>query len=288
MNDQSNLKDQICTPILVRSAGGRSGTSRMMELLGSSDEIQFDRRHPYEVRLLSYVYRLAKIPFVKTRSEGWCNESLVTGSVNSVGPLPVRTDLIKSPAQLSKKLFQANWDCLTGSFEPSEDGHLPKYYAEKTPSDVHNAVSRWLPCRTIWLARDPRDEFASILSFNKKRNSYGFGWVEGDTEMSFAVRFTTRRKAYLKQVFDTGENDQNKIVYFSDLVSAPSEIVARLSDWLSVDLSVVESKQSEKQKHTTSKTFSEAVGRWEKDLSSEVAGYIGSELRNELEMLFSR
>jgi len=51
-------------PILVRSPGGRSGTSLMMEMLSSSKDIAFDRRHPYEVRMLSYFYRLSNVMFL--------------------------------------------------------------------------------------------------------------------------------------------------------------------------------------------------------------------------------
>lgn len=46
-------------PILLRSPGGRSGTSLLMEILSSADEIVFDKKHPYESRVLSYFYRLS-------------------------------------------------------------------------------------------------------------------------------------------------------------------------------------------------------------------------------------
>lgn len=43
-------------PILLRSSGGRSGTSLLMEILLSADEIVFDKKHPYESRVFFVIF----------------------------------------------------------------------------------------------------------------------------------------------------------------------------------------------------------------------------------------
>jgi len=48
------MKKQLI-PILLRSFG-RTGTTMLMQLLGSSEKIIFDKEYPYESRLLAYFF----------------------------------------------------------------------------------------------------------------------------------------------------------------------------------------------------------------------------------------
>ena len=57
--DQETL-DSL-NPLLILDLGGRSGSTLLMQLLGTSPQIAFDRVYPSEVRYLTYLLRWAKM-----------------------------------------------------------------------------------------------------------------------------------------------------------------------------------------------------------------------------------
>ena len=92
-------------PILLRSFG-RSGSTLVMQLLGTSPNIIFDREYPYEKRHLTYLYRLALLPGKEVNNDGlWNTESLIHKGVDRVGPLPFNTSIINR-GKLGADLFR--------------------------------------------------------------------------------------------------------------------------------------------------------------------------------------
>ncbi|MDR9826775.1 sulfotransferase domain-containing protein [Vibrio sp. FNV 38] len=272
----------LLTPVLIRSPGGRSGTSLMMELLSSSSEIAFDRRHPYEVRMLSYFYRQSEAMYA-TKEPGWANDLLVRGKLNSIGPIPVKTELINDSSIFINNHFLSSWSTFSSEVMNNHtcgNGLLPKYYAEKIPHDILPAVSNIMRCKKIFLVRDPRAEFSSILSFNEKRKSNLFGWQVDDTASSFCSRFVSARVRYFQMLDDIVEDESNMIVRYEDMVLSPIEVCKKLSQFLNVDITNVEVKKNITQNsvHMTSMDPASSITKWKRHLPDDIVTYINSNL----------
>ena len=77
-------------PLLIQSMG-RSGTTLLMQLIGTSPQILFDRVYPFEVRYLTYLLRWAHI-----LGQEWDQNSNWDASANliphgqTLGPFPYK------------------------------------------------------------------------------------------------------------------------------------------------------------------------------------------------------
>src|SRR5262249_58885636 len=60
------------------------------------------------------------------------------------------------------------------------------HYAEKAPSWLPAAARAALPCRAIYVARDPRDVYLSADAFNRARGWLSFGRRSGDSDLDYA------------------------------------------------------------------------------------------------------
>ena len=278
------LEENYLKPLLVRSPGGRTGTSLMMELLSSSDSIAFDRKHPYEVRMLSYFFKLSMVMF-EQKGEGWGNDLLVRGPLKLIGPIPVKTELINDPDSFKKQHFVSSWSFFSNEFKKSSSkNEFVKYYAEKVPHDVLEEVKKILNCKIIYLVRDPRAELSSILSFNKKRGSNNFGWKEEDTIDSYCERFILQRKNYFKLLSNSEKNPNSMIVKYESMITDVDNTCNQVSNFLGVDInnSIVEKNLSSNQKHMTSGNPRLSLDKWKNDLPEEIINNINRKLNFEL------
>ncbi len=274
MNPNEKKTTTGLIPILVRSPGGRCGTSLMMEVLGSSSQIAFDRRHPYESRMLSYFFRHSRVPFSDKKPKDWNNDLLVRGELQSVGPIPTKTDYITDNQKFCDKLFVSAWK----TFSNSAQEYAPEcmYYAEKIPHDILPKIQRILSTKTIYLVRDPRAELSSILSFNAKRNSNFFGWKSEDTIKSFAERFAKSRTRYLNFIESLEKNDEHLVVKYEDLILKGDEVAQAVSSFLgiTVSLDLVEKNLNSNAKHMTSSAPEGSLHKWKTHLSDEIQSFI--------------
>ena len=269
-------------PILVRSPGGRSGTSLMMEMLSSSKDIAFDRRHPYEVRMLSYFYRLSNVMF-SDKFEGWSNDIVVRGDLNKVGRIPANTSLIEEPISFIEEHFHSSWEVFSRSAIEAHKkvfGVLPRFYAEKVPHDILPRASAILDCRVVYLTRDPRGEFSSILSFNQKRGTDLFGWKVTDTIDTFLTRFINLRKAYFRMISKLEDDSGNLIVSYEDMILNSEGTCKKIGVFLNSEIStaVVEKNLEKNSIHMTSDSPSSSINKWKSHLGSDVIERINNEL----------
>lgn len=271
------------TPIFLRSFG-RTGTTMMMQLLGTADEIAFDRTYPYENRLLTYFYRLSTVPFQKLNGEiKWNNDSIFGTNVNVVGPLPLPTTLIGNTDRFQRDLFKRMWNGI--SHEVSLENQSAVYYAEKVPHDIPSVLNSVLPCKNLFLLRDPRDEMVSIMEFNAKRGALSFGWTADDTPESFAKKLVKMRKSFMNHFINMEQTERQMKIRYEDVIQDLYKESDRLSEWLNVTLdpAAVVSAQSSHAHHMTSKDPSSSIGRWKDFLSVEVQEIFVEELRDELQ-----
>lgn len=270
------------TPLLLRSSGGRVGTSLMMELLGTADEIVFDKRHPYESRVLSYFFRLSRLPFTaKSAAIPWENDSLLRAEQNFMGPLPLETQILGNAQDASVEIFHHLWRSVSSLIMYNYP--MAKYYAEKIPHDIPDKLQGSFDFKLIFLIRDPRDELLSIIDFNEKRGMSGFGWREGEDVLSYLQRFLLQRKRYLSLIRKNPY--EGKVIRYEDMIFQKNKVLQVLSAYLDVDLegSATRFNIEPRGGHMTSSAPELSVGRWKNSLPREVADRIIDELGTDLE-----
>ncbi|MFG6179146.1 sulfotransferase [Halomonas sp. THAF12] len=277
----------MVTPILLRSFG-RSGSTYMMQLLGSHEDVLFERTYPFENRYLTYLARVAMLTGMSPDNDtAWNHDRLMHKNIKRVGPLPYHDVSIIDKSSMPKASFSSLWNGFSKSLNGTKKG-ASYFYAEKVAHDICTLVNQSVYAKNLFLIRDPRDEFLSIKSFNKKRGFNGFGWQENDTDETFAVKLCRSRKKFMQNIARVGESEDRRImVRYEDAITDAKNTCARLSGWLGVQLdaeSVQENSQNF-QHHMTSKKASDSVQRWKNEMSEELKEIFASELGEELASL---
>ena len=274
------------TPLLVRTFG-RTGSTLLMQLLGTSPSVLFEQQYPYEHRYLTYAYQMSRIAGLPYQaSDDWDNNVLFQGQSNSISVLPyARTDLIDRQ-RLSTRMFRDLWRSFSAELRASANaGVIDRcYYAEKSPHKVADLATELLDARTIYLLRDPRDELVSIRSFNQKRGFHAFGWQEDDTDLSYARKMCRNRRVFMQDILTSESGTSRFHVRYEDLINNGRQEAARLSDWLGVTLDYTRAAKNRKvlELHATSRNPAASVQRWRRELSAEVQALFSEELGNEL------
>jgi len=277
------MKKQLI-PILLRSFG-RTGTTMLMQLLGSSEKIIFDKQYPYENRLLAYFFRLSSLPFQEKTNLtiNWNNDNLLNPKLNIMGPFPFKTNLIINRRKFKYSFFKDIWKNFSNEIFNLNPQSI--YYAEKVPLDIPIELNEIMYCKNIFLLRDPRDELVSIIKFNEKRKIYAFGWRKDDTPLTFARRMIHARKAFIRHFISLPKYDDRRIkIRYEDMIENMYEESKILSKWLGVELypdKVIKNLNSHKH-HMTSNSPKESIKRWKKLLDKEVLKVFEKELGEEL------
>ena len=281
----------MVTPILIRSFG-RSGSTLMMQVLGSSENVLFDREYPFEKRYLTYLHRLSNVvnqPFAD--NDEWNADVLFESNNSMIGPFPyTETDLFDKN-ELPGDFLMRLWDGFSyqlikfnsGKFDNSR----PIYYAEKVAQDVCVDINHFTSCKNLFLFRDPRDEFLSIKSFNHKRGFNGFDWSKDDTDESFARKLCSMRRSFMHHLLHIDNDDQRLVVFYERFIENPVGSTKLISDWLGIELSyhLVENQHPMVADHMTSLSVNDSIYRWKSELSSDIQAIFAKELGEELESL---
>lgn len=276
-------------PLMVRTFG-RTGSTLLMQILGSNKHVCFERNYPFEHRYLTYVYNMARVVGLPAKvDEPWDNDVLFRGKQRMMGCLPYGKIASLDRGRLSQRAFLALWQEF--SIEMRETAGIGSgetaYYAEKVPPYVAETVNEALPAKNLFLLRDPRDEMVSIMSFNQKRGFHSFGWLDDDTDVSYAHKMCRNRQQFMQMMINFEGNHRRMYVRYEDLIRQGAHEVERLSEWIGLPLSL---KTIEKEKkilavHMTSKDPSGSVERWRGELSPEVLDIFKSNLGDELNEL---
>lgn len=276
-------------PLMVRTFG-RTGSTLLMQILGTNKRVCFERQYPFEHRYLTYAYNLARMPSLPAEmNERWDNDTLFRCNANAVGCLPYgKSDAIEKE-QLARALFPAIWREFSGNMKARQGlaDDLPCFYAEKVPHQVADRSNELLHARSIFLLRDPRDEMVSIKQFNQKRGFHSFGWIDTDTDVTYAKKMCRNRVKFLHQMMAFTADQNNIKIRYEDLILNGPDEVSRLSEWLglSLDYRAATSDKKIKSRHMTSKSPAASVERWKKELSEDVQEIFAKELGEELVQL---
>ena len=178
---------RMLEPLLVRALFGRVGSTLMMQLLGTSSEISFDRAYPSENQsLASLLYYLQPLQGSCGHTQRLVDGRSRAGVVARAGSVWVRGQrdsfgLLEPRRRSGPPLYgqrPRRLDGLLGG-RGTVRRQPPLYYAEKYGGyeDVLTAAGN--SHRMIDLVRDPRDMWSSVLAFDSKRGYFGFGRRRG-------------------------------------------------------------------------------------------------------------
>ena len=279
----------MLAPVMVRTFG-RTGSTLLMQILGSNERVCFERSYPFEHRYLTYAYNLARVVGEPCRTdEIWNNDRLFQSNSPVVGGLPYGEVELFDRELLARELFASNWERFSAVIRRRQGlrADVPAFYAEKVPRQVAAAGAEILGGRSIWLLRDPRDEMVSIKAFNAKRGHLGFGWGENDTDETYARRLCRNRRAFLVRLAEMRTDEREIGVRYEDLVQDGRREIERLSDWLGLPLRGPSAFRDRKIRklHMTAPDAASTVERWRGELDADVQGIFAEELGDELRRL---
>lgn len=275
-------------PVLV-SGGGRSGTTLLMLLLGTSPRIVFDRVHPYEHRYLTFLLRWAQLLHPGRAPKSWNQVAMVSRADGMMGPLPwAEAGLVEGEVEFWQQCFLLAWEELSAraarAVEVSCPGVIPTHYAEKAPPWLAGELAGLLSPTVLLPVRDPRDVFLSVVSFVDKRGAPGFGMRPSESPEEFAPRFVQLQKRRLREAGRALETGSATVVRYEDLVHDLPGQAGRLGDLLGVPLDPtgVNVGQTHYQQHSTTGSPAESVGRWRREMDAEIKALFSRELAGEL------
>jgi len=279
----------------------RSGSTLLMQLLGTSPKVVFERSSPFETRYLSFYMRWAwQLAGARQRRTGWTIDRLVQEVPtpgNDIEPPPFAMPhgfAVDGPTPLWHAAFLTAWREFSRRARRSEScspGLDPRsiYFAEKTRTPFQYSLRELgIEHQVIYLLRDPRDILQSIWSFNKKRGTMSFSVQQDESELEFAARFLDDRARRMRVLLEIAPHDPNcTIVRYEDMILDLPGVAARLSKRLGVDLDAkqVLSQQKDFADHMSSKGPKASIGRWHQEMDPEIKLLFATELGRELKAL---
>lgn len=285
------MSENHVIPLIVRSAG-RSGSTMLMQLLGTSEQIFMEREYPFEVRYLSYLHKLIyQIKQPCENDDKWNPDSLFNQNITRVGAIPWRNVSILDQDRLATSVFRQAWKAFSQELRIHSDNQNSDkifYYAEKVVPIICFDVNAITAAKNVFLFRDPRDEFLSIKSFNAKRNYLAFGWTNDDDDISFANKLASQRKDFMRLISKIDMEDTRRhLVIYENMIRNPYAETQRLSRWLGVNLDWdnLSANKEILAVHATTTSLGQSIERWKTELSKEINQVFCEALGNELQQL---
>jgi hypothetical protein len=290
-------------PLLLTS-GGRVGSSLVMSLLAAHPKIVTNGIFPHEMKCFLYWMRSAQVLSScanhanSTDRFGFEQESYSIGFnpfFDHVSlPSPVRN---RTWEWVQKEYVDSVWDFFARKADEfycklAEDQEKQGvlYFAEKASfGGILDFCHQLYPrLKEIILVRDPRDVYASIRAFNKRRAATDFGAERARDDFEhvslLALDMLVWTERYLR--------NQNEIllVRYEDLIQDYETELTRVFRFLELDADkevitkviadglVPESRTA----HMTSHSVESSVGRWKKDLPPNLAEHCSRQFENAL------
>jgi hypothetical protein len=286
-------------PIML-NALARSGTTWLARLLIAHPEVVGYPVYPYEMHAASYWLHACRVLTTPSNRVGIAHPDLFWFDLQHISSPPFYSafneDLLKWFNDTYVNLIALEYKFTIQSFYDYIAKKLKKkkvrYFVEKqsVPNRSWLIYDLYLKPREIFLVRDWRDVFCSIIAFNNKRGVVTFGREGMESDAAFAYRLGADI-ANLRREYHT-RADRALLVRYEELLLNPEHELKRILDYIGVDatLSTIRAmlRQANKpdpllQQHRTSRSERESIGRWKRDLSPELQEVVNAMFREHLE-----
>jgi hypothetical protein len=286
-------------PIML-NALARSGTTWLARLLIAHPEVVGYPVYPYEMHAASYWLHACRVLTTPSNRVGIAHPDLFWFDLQHISSPPFYSafneDLLKWFNDTYVNLIALEYKSTIQSFYGYIAKKLKKkkvrYFIEKqtVPNRSWLIYDLYSKPREIFLVRDWRDVFCSIIAFNNKRGVVTFGREGMESDAAFAYRLGADI-ANLRREYHT-RADRALLVRYEELLLNPEHELKRILDYIGVDatLSTIRAmlRQANKpdpllQQHRTSRSERESIGRWKRDLSPELQEVVNAVFREHLE-----
>jgi hypothetical protein len=286
---QSGFEPRL-QPLMVTTMG-RAGTTWTMRLLSEHPEIVVHRWHPYELRTARYWWHMLKTlaeprdPHHSGQADHFQTNKQWVG-YNPFYPEPIGVtpgliewmgrDYIEDLARFCQRnAEEAYLRIAAGQGQMNVTYMAEKHRADNLPWLVWELYPK---AKEIFLVRDFRDVYSSMLAYNHKfaRRAFGPAHIETDEEIAHFLRNSTIRN--LSRSWPKRQ-DRAHLIRYEDLITQPREILRGMLEYLEIDASdaimdgMLERASAENpdmKQHLTSSDVSTSLGRWRSSLSPEL------------------
>ncbi len=274
-------------PIMLTTMG-RAGTTWTMRVLSEHPEIVVHRWHPYELRTARYWWHMLKTlseprdPYHSAQADRFQTNKLWVG-YNPFYPEPIAVtpglgewmgrDYVEDLARFCQRnAEEAYLRIAAGQGQSNVRYMAEKHRADNLPWLVWELYPK---AKEIFLVRDFRDVYSSMLAFNKKfgRRAFGPPHIKTDEEFAHFLRNSTIRN--LSRSWPKRQ-DRAHLIRYEDLITQPVETLRGVFEYLELDASertiagILErasAENPEMSQHLTSSDVSTSLGRWRSSLS---------------------
>jgi hypothetical protein len=291
--------DSNIQPLIVTTFG-RTGSSWLLRVLEHHPDLVAYRPFEYESRVVIYwatVLLALSRPASYTQileatdisqPQWWLGNGVPAGPPGSADPR-IESELGRRGIDELAEFVHRRVESFYRSVSHPADTSVPRFLVEKSLPGwpLIKLVEELYPAaKEVVLVRDFRDMICSILAFNEKRQTVGFGReaVESDDQYVVWIRdFAVEMLEYYRE-----RRGKAYLLRYEDLIRQPEAALAKLLDWLGVasdPTTVRETLASASPEtptmigHRTVRDASDSVGRWTRDLplalrarSSELLG----------------
>ena len=268
---------------------GRSGSTYLMRLMALHPAIVALRKYPYESRSAQFRLHQARVSCEPANEEqSACRSCFWVSpwwSGNDPHYAPLETSLPELRQWFGKTQVHSHLNFCHQNTEEfyrlvAQNQQQPqaKYFLEKTIGDLPCAFWEIYPqMRELFLVRDFRDTICSILAFNAKRGTLGFGREKASSDEDYIFRMGPQIKKLHEQWKQ--RSTQSHLMRYEDLVEQPIPTLQNAFNYLGLPadegivrdiLQKANQDTVELKSHRTTSAPENSVGRWKTDLSSEL------------------
>jgi hypothetical protein len=286
---QSGFEPRL-QPIMLTTMG-RAGTTWTMRLLSEHPEIVVHRWHPYELRTARYWWHMLKTlseprdPHHSGQADRFQTNKLWVG-YNPFYPEPIAVtpglgewmgrDYVEDLARFCQRnAEEAYLRIAAGQGQTNVRYMAEKHRADNLPWLVWELYPK---AKEIFLVRDFRDVYSSMLAYNKKfgRRAFGPEHIRTDEEFAQFLRNSTIRN--LSRSWPKRQ-DRAHLIRYEDLITRPHESLHGILEYLELDpsdtviagmLERASAENPEMKQHLTSSDVSTSLGRWKSSLPPEL------------------
>jgi hypothetical protein len=171
-----------------------------------------------------------------------------------------------------------------------------RFFSEKySPTFVPTMLTELDPnAKEVFLVRDPRDQLASMLAWNRRAGRALFTLGSGAVEDA-ARHLSAYTQAVLRNW--TARQERSLLIRYEDVVSNPSETLTRLFEHVGVDASpetvasVLEQASVAapgfQRSHRTTPSTEASLGRWRRDIDPSLWSLLDETFVDELEAWYA-